>query len=349
MNTTYPQHRSALAGLTAVMLVAWLAQGCSNDAGGSGSAGSGGTTDTGSIADTAAADAGGGTDSAVSTDTATATDTAKPTDTATATDTAPTKDAGPAGCKATEFTDPTDGKCKDATCKNMSGALHGALKALVAAHNTCAADTDCEVAPTGTKCQGTCGAAINKQSLMGFKGKLADINAKVCVATGYAAKCGYSTPGCMAPNPGCVDGKCVYDKPTTGGCTKPQPANTVCKDGKWECKAGTMHLPGGGGCVEPTCKAVQDALGGELGEALNAGSACSQDSDCTTVGVGHACWGACPKAINVKSKANIEALIKVHDGICKQADYAKKCGYMTPKCMAPKPGCDGGKCVYNKP
>ena len=377
-NTT----NALVATVCAILLTA---TGCAGNDGGSAGGGSGGAVDSGTLSDAVASDTGsssgaldtgsssGATDTGSSSGATDAASSSGATDTASsdtgavdaasssgaadtassdsgATDTA-SSDSGAAdtaqGCKATEFEDPTDSTCKEATCPTMSKSLTAAIAALVDASNTCTADTDCDVVQTGTGCRGTCGAAINKQAKTGFGGKLATIDDKVCKKTGYPGKCGYSTPSCIQPTPGCVAGKCVYTKPA-GGCTGPQPTNTVCEKGEWVCKAGTMHLPGGGGCVEPTCKAVQDALHSELKEALAAGSACKADIDCTTVGVGHACWGACPAAISVAHKAGIEAIIGAHDDVCKAADYAKTCGYMTPKCLAPNPGCDAGVCVYAK-
>lgn len=257
-------------------------------------------------------------------------------------------DAGPVGCSAGQFQDPTDSQCKEASCKAMSEALYASISAALASSNDCKQDTDCVMASTGTACQGTCGAPIHKDHEAAFKAKIDAIDAAVCKATGYPGKCGYSTPGCMQPKPGCEKGKCVYNKVPAGGCQGQQPANTVCTGGVWVCKEGTMQLPGSGACVEPTCKAVSDSLQGTLGELLFAGGKCTQDTDCTTVSVSIACWGACPAAVNVAHKADVEAMIQAHDAICKAADYANKCGYMTPKCMAPDPGCHGGVCVYNK-
>ena len=318
--------------------------GTTTDAGSS----SGTTTDAGSSSATTT-DA--GSSSATTTDagssSATTTD-AGSSSGATDTGSSSGADAGSGACKTGQFKDPTDLTCKDATCPNMSKALHGAISGLVASSNDCKEHTDCEIAATGTACQGTCGAAINKQALMGFKGKLAAIDQAVCKATGYAGKCGYSTPSCLAPTPGCVKGKCVYTKPATSGCKGTQPANTVCDKDKWVCKKGFFKLPGGGGCKDPTCKAVQGAINGDLGEALAVSRKCTMDKECVTVGVGHACWGACPAAVNSKHKGTIEALVQGYDKLCKDVGYAKKCGYMTPKCIAPNPGCKNGMCVYAK-
>jgi hypothetical protein len=110
-----------------------------------------------------------------------------------------------------------DGMCtawaKGPTCEDMKAALDQKLAGLIDAANTCTVDSDCAHASTTTACQGTCGVAIRADRLGEFATQLAAMDQELCVATDYAAQCGYSTPKCMAPDPGCVDQRCVYDKP----------------------------------------------------------------------------------------------------------------------------------------
>ena len=292
------------------------------------------STDTATGTDTAAIDAGPAGDAAMQTDIVSASDTAAPSDTT-------------AGCPSGTFEHPQTGACEKAECSVMSKALQDAIKALVDASNDCKEDGDCEIAQTGTACQGTCGAAINKQLKMGFGGKLATIDDKVCKATGYAGKCGFATPGCLAPTPGCVAGKCVYTKPT-GGCSAPQPQNTECKDGKWVCKAQYFLPIGKTDCVEATCANKSKAKNEAIDEAVKASQSCSKDDECTVVATSTACNGTCGAAVNKSQAADVEKIVKAADAICMVAGPDGKCPYFTPKCLAPNPGCDGGVCVYAK-
>lgn len=97
-------------------------------------------------------------------------------------------------------------------CQAVLSTLQAEIAKLSTGHVACAHDADCTTVPTSTGCQGTCGVGLNTQSVPGFATALAALDAKYCEKTDFTKFCGYSTPKCMAPAPGCVDGICVYKK-----------------------------------------------------------------------------------------------------------------------------------------
>jgi hypothetical protein len=310
---------------------------------GSSTSSSGGGADTGSSKDTgtSTSSSSGGTDAS-----STGQDT---TSSSSGSDTSTTGGDATTGCAAGQFTDPTTGTCMTADCATMSKTLHGAIDALVAASNSCNEDTECQVAQTATACQGTCGAAINKQHLTLFGGKLKNIEAKVCTATGYAQKCGFSTPKCLAPNAGCVAGKCVYSKPKDSGCSGPQPKNTVCKDKKWVCKDQYFAPYGSTDCVEATCSNKSKYKNEAVNAAVKSALLCNKDDECVMVATGTACNGTCGAAVNKGMANDVKKVVGwVNDHICKLKGPGSPCPYFSPSCLQPKPGCKDGACVGHK-
>lgn len=97
-------------------------------------------------------------------------------------------------------------------CSATLTALQSEIDKLQSSHSDCSHDEECTTVPSGTACQGTCGVAILKSFASTFASALSDLNDKYCVKTGFSSTCGFSTPKCIAPNPGCVAGKCVYKK-----------------------------------------------------------------------------------------------------------------------------------------
>ncbi len=335
----------------AMRLVATLAvssvmlAGCGSDDGADAAGTDVGQDTGGVIADT------GGADGAV--DTGSAGDTGQTTVDTTAGDAGPADvgavDAGPADVGAADAGSPDAGSTP--TCAEMSKKLQGDLAAAVAAHNSCSASADCTIAQTSTACAGACGQAVNKTGKAAVDAVVADLDVNLCKANGYAGKCGYSTPSCLAPNPACEAGKCVY-VPTVkpSDCTLPQPAGTVCANKTWVCKAGYFQTTSASkACMEATCSLMIAAHGEAIGGVAATINKCSHDTDCIIVATSTACQGACGVAVNKAEASVLEASIAWADAnICKANGYAAKCGFATPKCVAPKPGCAAGVCVYAK-
>lgn len=97
-------------------------------------------------------------------------------------------------------------------CAAVLAQLQDGIALLQQGHMDCQHDTDCTSVSTTTACQGTCGVGLNVNFVDAFQKGLAALDDKFCQQTGFAAQCGYTTPKCIAPNPGCVDGQCVYKK-----------------------------------------------------------------------------------------------------------------------------------------
>jgi len=219
------------------------------------------------------------------------------------------------------------------TCSSMSKALWDGINAAVEANNACAIDADCTTADQSTACQGACPAAINVAKKVAFGAAVDALDQSICKANNYAAKCGYATPKCMAPKPGCVAGKCVYNKPPT------PPA----------CKPGYFKAYGSDVCEEATCKAMATAKNTAINDAVKAAKACSADAECGIVMTGTQCGGTCGAAVNKAQAAAVTKVVNwVDNNICKPQGYPGKCGYATPGCMMPNPGCKAGECVYAK-
>ena len=240
------------------------------------------------------------------------------------------------------------GACAEATCTGLDHVKDAALDAAISANTACAKDVECVVVPTTTACQGTCGAAVNTGAQAAVAETVAWVDQHVCAAYDYATLCGYSSPKCMAPNPACVQGHCVYAKPSS--CAPPQPANSTCQGDHWVCDAGYFQPPGAPDCQKATCEAMEAAVSQAIASAVAAGLSCAKDADCTLVGTGNSCYGTCGEAVNTAAKPEIEKLVATLDEhICVALSYAEKCGFMTPMCIQPSPGCLNGECVYAKP
>jgi hypothetical protein len=360
-------------------LVACVALGCGSAAGGGGAADATGAGDGGTVGDSAGADADGGqgggdvsaTDAAadaaadaatdaeadaaadaaadVATDAAAdaTTDAAADATTDAAADAATTADAD-TDADTTQACLPWSGGCVEPSCLAIAKA-RTALVAEIQAQGAkpCAAKADCTTLDVSTACQGACPLAVHKDTVGPAQTKLTSFSVGVCQAFDAAGKCGYATPGCLAPDPTCEDGVCVYapTKPV-GACAGPQPPNTVCKGGAWVCAPGAFQATAGGACQQATCATMQQALSALVADLIDAAKSCQSDSDCVLVDVSTACQGACPAAINGDMKADtLAALAAFDEGVCKAFDYAAMCGYSTPKCMAPKLSCQAGSCV----
>ena len=238
-------------------------------------------------------------------------------------------------CKPDTFTPPAGAECLPVTCDAMSKALFGAIEAAVDASNDCQVDEDCEAVDKSTACMGACPVAINSGHKDAFAATLGALDKAICVANDYAKLCGYATPKCLGPNPGCVAGKCVYSKPKD-----PPPA---------ACPPGFFKAYGSDVCQVADCANMASAKAAAINSAVDAAKACAADSDCVIVQTGTQCGGTCGAAINGAGKAAVTAVVQwVDDNICKANDYPKLCGYATPGCLAPNPGCNAGVCVYNK-
>lgn len=337
-------HTMTLLGALAVLPL--LAGGCDSDNGDDGD-GAGTQQDTSGVIADAAADKDAATDADASAADTSAKDAAAQAD-------ASAPDAGQTDTAQSDTAKP-DASTADAsatpTCAEMSKKLYADLSAVVAAHQACSTGDTCVIAQTSTACAGACGQAVNKSGLAAVQKVVNDLDINLCKANGYAGKCGYSTPSCAKPNPACEQGKCVYHGTEPASpCGLPQPAGTECVNKAWVCKKGYFHAsPTAKACVEATCKNMISAHGELIGGVAAGLKACSQDADCVVVPTSTACQGACGVAVNAAEAQVLKtSLAWADEHICKANGYASQCGYATPKCMAPKPGCKAGACVYTK-
>lgn len=135
----------------------------------------------------------------------------------------------------------------------------------------------------------------------------------------------------------------------TGLCSPPQPPGTICQGSVWMCAPGYFHGFGKTECFEATCANMAKVLKESIDAAVAKSHSCTgaEDGECIVVSTSTACQGTCGMAVN-GGMANDVALVVgwVDDHICKEFGYAAKCGFSTPKCMAPKPFCSGGACAY---
>lgn len=132
-------------------------------------------------------------------------------------------------------------------------------------------------------------------------------------------------------------------------CPAPQPPGTICQGSYWVCAPGYFHGYGKTDCLEATCANMKAALDAAIAEVESKAHGCSggDEGECVVVATTTACQGSCGVAVN-GGMANDVALAVgwVDEHICKAFAYADKCGYSTPKCMAPAPACVDGTCVY---
>ena len=328
---------------------------CGNDSGGGGSADATINDDSGIIdvkADAVADDA--DADSSVS-DTSGADATVDTTDSDVANDTAADATALDTTNDTANDTAPTclkwAGGCVDMNCKAIGEAKNALYKQVISdGAKACSVKGDCVMLNTNTACTGTCGTAVHKDTADVLKALVSSFYLDVCQVFDAAGKCGYSTPSCTQPDPTCEAGVCVYapTKPV-GNCTGPQPDGTICEGSNWVCAPGYFKGYGETACHEATCETMSAALNAIKAVGGEAAKACQLDDDCTAIDVSTACQGACPMAVN-SGMANdvLKAIGWFNDNVCVPFDYAKQCGFSTPKCLAPNVGCDAGVCVYSK-
>lgn len=94
------------------------------------------------------------------------------------------------------------------SCEQRGLAAREAIDDALAEQPACAAASDCIWVPTGTDCAGSCGAIVHRDAEGAVRDAVAGANEGVC--RGYAADgCPFATPGCLAPDPDCVEGRCV--------------------------------------------------------------------------------------------------------------------------------------------
>ncbi len=108
--------------------------------------------------------------------------------------------------------DAADAALDSLDCAATMTHLQDAIAALAASRQGCQHDAECTTVSTSTACMGACGMGLNASFAGEFAAGLTAIDDKYCKQTNYAALCGYATPKCIAPAPGCVNNKCVYKK-----------------------------------------------------------------------------------------------------------------------------------------
>ncbi len=249
-------------------------------------------------------------------------------------------------CSAGSFLPMNETVCKEATCANMAAAVAAALNAAtVQAAAGCTADEQCTAVSTTTACQGTCGAVVKKDAAAAMASTVAWLDANICKPQGYAGKCGYGTPSCKGPVPGCVAGKCVFDKPATLACPQPQPPNTVCLGNAWACQGGYFKGYASTDCIEATCENLAKAKNEAIAAAIAKSQACSGSDDCVHIATSTDCGGTCGASVNAGMQNDVLKVVGwVDDNLCKAFGFKTKCGYSTPKCKAPEPTCGKGVC-----
>ncbi len=141
------------------------------------------------------------------------------------------------------------------------------------------------------------------------------------------------------------DGAALAD--AAGSCPAPQPPGTVCQGTVWVCGPGFFKPYGVASCVEATCDNLQAAVSTAIEAATGAAQSCAAGEECVVVPTSTACQGSCGVAVAADRQNDVLKVVGwLDDNICKPFDYAQKCGYSTPKCMAPNPICKAGVCAY---
>ena len=132
-------------------------------------------------------------------------------------------------------------------------------------------------------------------------------------------------------------------------CWGKAPPDTACSGGQWVCKDGWLQLYPNGPCVEATCDTLKAALVAGLEALTTNHQLCAKDDDCVVVPSGTACQGTCGVALSKNQALPFaDGLAALDQKLCKDTDFATKCGYSSPKCMAPAPACVAQKCIYSK-
>ena len=215
----------------------------------------------------------------------------------------------------------------------MNASVGDAISNALGAAQSCSEDAECTLVATTTACGGTCGAPVNTGGKAAVEAVVSWVSDNICTANDYGASCGYSEPGCVGPNPGCVDGTCVYAKPLP-------------PEG---CPTGTFAPYNSPECLGATCENMSTSVNGAIDAAVAAAKACTKDKQCVIVQTSTACQGTCGVAVNKDDKSGVKDVVEwVSENICEENDFASMCGYATPSCLAPNPGCEAGACVYIK-
>lgn len=200
---------------------------------------------------------------------------------------------------------------------------------------------------------GSSGAALASAdaSLRAADAAPADGTAAADTVTAGDASAG-PAPAAADVDAGGVDGGARSGDSTASGATTDtgEASDASAADTASGCAKGQFRASVGAPCVPATCEAMLAAVQQAIAEAATGARTCATDSDCTVIPTTTACQGTCGEAIAKAQAAQLEAAVNWVDiHICKAQQFADKCGYMTPKCMAPKPTCVQGQCAYLPP
>lgn len=99
--------------------------------------------------------------------------------------------------------------------------------------------------------------------------------------------------------------------------------------------------PGAASCDELVTSARND-----VSRAITDHRACTQDSDCTTVGLGASCFDSCTRAVAASGKPEVDAAVaRANDAQCKQFAEQHCTPAPIPPCAPPPPPrCVSGQC-----
>ncbi len=141
----------------------------------------------------------------------------------------------------------------------------------------------------------------------------------------------------------------VMASDSSSNCAGAAPKNTVCEGTIWVCAEGYFKGYGKSECIEANCDNLIKEVWAAIDDMVGKSKACSQDDDCVIASTSTSCQGSCGAAVNGGMQNDVMKIVGwVDDNLCKKYGYAAKCGFATPKCMAPAPTCVAGKCQYNK-
>ena len=200
------------------------------------------------------------------------------------------------------------------TCGEAETAARAAASEARSQFGACVSDDDCVLAGGGTDCSGDCPASVNDAA--GYNAALAQISLDYC--DGFQPMCPFSTPDCIDADAVCgADGMCLIDFGYPGGSV-----DTV------------------DGCL--SCNEAGSAASAGQQAAKDANDGCSSASDCTLVGAGTNCMGACQTAVSDVDAYNA-AIAALNTDYC--SDYPPNCGFITPLCTPAVADCVGGVCM----
>ena len=167
-----------------------------------------------------------------------------------------------------------------------------------------------------------------------------------------ATACGSDTlveAVCAGTTWSCPDGSIDAATCPPDTCWGKPPPDEVCANGQWVCKTGWIQFSPNAPCVEASCDNLKAALAAGLDTLTTNHQLCSKDADCVVVPSSTACQGTCGIALSkAQAQSFADGLSALDQKVCKDTDFATKCGYSTPKCVAPAPACVNAKCVYSK-